>query len=35
MMKVTKTSGSASMIRRCVLSIVVDISRLEASWDPT
>ena len=32
---VTKTNGSARKIIRCVLSVVVDISSVESSCEPT
>jgi hypothetical protein len=35
MMKTTKTNGSARKIIRCVLSVVVDISSVDASCEPT
>ena len=35
MMKMTKTNGSARKIIRCVRSVVVDISSVEASCEPT
>ena len=35
MMNGTKTNGSARMSRRWFLSAVTDISRLEASCEPT
>ena len=35
MMKATKISGRAIIIRRWLLSALTVMSRLEASWEPT
>ena len=35
MMKITKTNGSARMIIRCFRSVVVDISSVDSSCEPT
>ena len=35
MMKTTKKNGSARKIIRCVRSVVVDISSVETSCEPT